>query len=226
MSVREDEGDIVDARLHRRQARVVGNHLDPDTHLVETRQRGRGRDVREEWPPSGSGGCRERFQNGTRGTRHVDDPNYTDDTRRSGSRPIHSDDAAAQRRRRRVCLDHRLTYASGLVVFVPATPLTPAQTPAFTSRWSHEDSVFAESCRNTAVAVPESQAADTFPRALVSKVHGVSETKSPSMTWFAVSARSEIPAAPMVKVGSKLPFAAKSPGRSHGRLGAGQGRVA
>src|SRR3989475_9436534 len=106
----------------------------------------------------------------------------------------------------------------GLVVFVHATPLTPAQTPAFTSRWSHEDSVFAESCRNTAVVVPESQAADTFPRALGSKVHGVPETKSPSTIWFAVSARSAIPAAPMLKVGSKLPFAANSPGRSHERL--------
>ena len=47
--------------------------------------------------------------------------------------------------------------------------------------------------------------------------------KPPSETWFAESARSVIPPRSLAKFGSRLPFAAKAPGRSHERLWAIQG---
>src|SRR5437867_5117183 len=81
----------------------------------------------------------------------------------------------------------------GPVVFVHGIPLTPAQVPEFASRLSHCASVFGELCRNTAFFALVFQAAVTFRDALVSKVQGVPETKSPSTTWFVESARTEMP---------------------------------
>src|SRR5947208_256296 len=114
----------------------------------------------------------------------------------------------------------------GPVVFVHGIPLTPAQVPGFASKLSHCASVFGELCRNTALVAVVFQAAVTFPDALVSKVQGVPETKSPSTTWFVESARNEMPAESTAKLESKLPFAANWPGRSHERFWAFQGRVA
>src|SRR6266566_1719230 len=112
------------------------------------------------------------------------------------------------------------------VVFVHGIPFTPAQVPGFASKLSHCASVFGELCRNTAFAALVFQAAVTFPDALVSKVHGVPVTKSPSTSWFVESARNEIPARSTANVESKLPFAANWPARSHERFWAFQGRVA
>src|SRR5207247_138190 len=114
----------------------------------------------------------------------------------------------------------------GPVVFVHGIPLTPAQVPGFASRLSHCASVVGELCRNTAFFALVFQAAVTFPDALVSKVQGVPETKSPSTTWFVESARNEMPAESAAKLESKLPFAANWPGRSHERFWAFQGCVA
>src|SRR5437016_7869545 len=51
VSIREEEGYIVRADLDGRAARVVHDDADPDTHVVETRQRGRRREIQEGRPP-------------------------------------------------------------------------------------------------------------------------------------------------------------------------------
>src|SRR5439155_1236166 len=237
VSIREEEGYIVRADLDGRAARVVHDDADPDTHVVETRQRGRRREIQEGRPPGHSRRHRKRLHRRTRWAVDVHDPVHTDDPGRAWRGPVHPKDGTTHRGSGGVRFDDRLTDSSGLVelLCIPGSQVVEvhgsrrdvlAHDPGFASRLSHCSSVFGELCRNTAFFALVFQAAVTFPDALVSKVQGVPETKSPSTTWFVKSARNEMPAESAAKLESKLPFAANWPGRSHERFWAFQGSVA
>src|SRR5205814_9824071 len=87
---------------------------------------------------------------------------------------------------------------------VQPVPLNPIHELRFPSIVSQEVSVADDTCRNTAVPVPPSQPAVTFPRGLDSYVQGAAEAKSPSSTWFAVSARRELSVAFASRLGHLL----------------------
>src|SRR5436305_13598236 len=98
---------------------------------------------------------------------------------------------------------------------VQPVPLNPIHELRFPSIVSQEVSVADDTCRNTAVPVPPSQPAVTFPRGLDSYVQGAPEAKSPSSTWFAMSSRSEMPAAFATRLGPMLHRAWHFPAVSH-----------
>src|SRR5207247_8867397 len=87
-------------------------------------------------------------------------------------------------------------------------------------------SVADDTCRNTAVPVPPSQPAVTFPRGLDSYVQGAAEAKSPSSTWFAVSARREMSVAFATRLGPMRPRARNFAGVSHDTFAGTHGKVA
>src|SRR5947207_12353414 len=87
---------------------------------------------------------------------------------------------------------------------VQPVPLNPIHELRFPSIVSQDASVAEDACRNTAVPVPPSQPAVTFPRALDSYVQGAAEAKSPSSTWLVVSARREMSVAFATRLGQIL----------------------
>src|SRR5438876_1008331 len=99
---------------------------------------------------------------------------------------------------------------------VQPVPLNPIHELRFPSIVSQDTSVADDTCRNTAVPVPPSQPAVTFPGGLDSYVQGAAEAKSPSSTWFAVSARREMSVVFATRLGPMLHRARNFAGESSG----------
>src|SRR5437762_14161005 len=109
---------------------------------------------------------------------------------------------------------------------VQPVPLNPIHELRFPSIVSQDASVAEDACRNTAVPVPPSQPAVTFPRALDSYVQGAAEAKSPSSTWLVVSARREMFVAFVARVGPMLPRGRNSAGDTEDSSAGTRGKVA
>src|SRR5437773_11265728 len=109
---------------------------------------------------------------------------------------------------------------------VQPVSLTPIHELRFPSIVSQDASVAEDACRNTAVPLPPSQPAVTFPRALDSYVQGAAEAKSPSSTWLVVSARREMSVAFATRLGPMLPRARNFAGVSQDTFAGTHGKVA